>query len=42
MTDPTTGSNAPAAVPASAEHREHASADVAPELFERGADGDHR
>ncbi|WP_255511561.1 MULTISPECIES: hypothetical protein [Halorubrum] len=42
MTDPTTGSKAPSAVPASAEHREHASADVAPELFERDADGEGR
>ncbi len=42
MTDPISGPEAPSAVPNGAEHREHVSADVAPELFERGVTGDNQ
>ncbi|MFC6889565.1 hypothetical protein [Halorubrum trueperi] len=39
MTDPINGPEAPSDLRTGPEHREHASADVAPELFERGTAG---
>lgn len=40
MTDPTTELATPSAGADASDHREHASADVAPELFEGDTEGD--